>query len=65
MTDQEKLGDLEKRMAYQELLHREVNPKTNSFVHWDNTHTKTLFLAVLSSAVITLFLIRYTSQNAN
>ncbi len=65
MTDQEKIADLEKRIAFQEHLHREINPKTNSFVHWDNTQTATLLLAILFSSGITLMLTTYIIKNAN
>jgi hypothetical protein len=52
-----KINDIDKRLKYQEYIHREVNPKTNTFVHWDNTMISVVIISVLLSASITLLLI--------
>ena len=51
------LDGLEKRIAFQESLHQEINPKTNSFVHWDNTATMTVVVSVLLTIAVTIFIV--------
>lgn len=52
------LADLTTRLEYQEHLHREVDPKTNSFVHWNNTATLTVLVCVFSAIVVTCIVIK-------
>ncbi len=49
----EAISKLSDRISYQEHLHREINPKTNSFVHWDNTDIQVLIVSVLLSTAAT------------
>ncbi len=58
MSTEEKFADIDKRLQYQEQLHRKINPQTNSFVHWDNTAYLITLVSVIVSVAATMLIIK-------